>query len=379
MSSKAGLYIHIPYCSAVCPYCDFAVRVGSSTERTKFPDKLIAELALINDWAYPIDTIYFGGGTPSILSASALAQVLDAASKRLPVEPDARIHLEANPEDVTPQRLKAWRAIGVEFLSLGIQSFDDKELAWLGRRHDGEHARTVLAEALQAGFHTISADLIFGLPAQTLASLERNTDTLETLTPQHASLYQLTIHEGTTFGGLAERGKLTELDNSSQAELFRFAHEGLGALGLNAYEVSNFACNEAHRSSHNQKYWAHVPYLGIGPSAHSFDGKNRWWNERTVTAYGRALEKNLRPVQECEQLSKEDVALEMLMLRLRTVDGLNLGEFTDKTDVDLVETNRTTISMLVEEGYLVHQNDLLAPTLKGLAVADWIVGKLELG
>ncbi len=379
MSSKAGLYIHIPYCSAVCPYCDFAVRVGSSTERTKFPDKLIAELALINDWAYPIDTIYFGGGTPSILSASALAQVLDAASKRLPVEPDARIHLEANPEDVTPQRLKAWHAIGVEFLSLGIQSFDDKELAWLGRRHDGEHARTVLAEALQAGFHTVSADLIFGLPAQTLASLERNTDTLETLTPQHASLYQLTIHEGTTFGGLAERGKLTELDNSSQAELFRFAHEGLGALGLNAYEVSNFACNEAHRSSHNQKYWAHVPYLGIGPSAHSFDGKNRWWNERTVTAYGRALEKNLRPVQECEQLSKEDVALEMLMLRLRTVDGLNLGEFTDKTDVDLVETNRTTISMLVEEGYLVHQNDLLAPTLKGLAVADWIVGKLELG
>ena len=379
MSSKAGLYIHIPYCSAVCPYCDFAVRVGSSTERTKFPDKLIAELALINDWAYPIDTIYFGGGTPSILSASALAQVLDAASKRLPVEPDARIHLEANPEDVTPQRLKAWRAIGVEFLSLGIQSFDDKELAWLGRRHDGEHARTVLAEALQAGFHTVSADLIFGLPAQTLASLERNTDMLETLTPQHASLYQLTIHEGTTFGGLAERGKLTELDNSSQAELFRFAHEGLGALGLNAYEVSNFACNEAHRSSHNQKYWAHVPYLGIGPSAHSFDGKNRWWNERTVTAYGRALEKNLRPVQECEQLSKEDVALEMLMLRLRTVDGLNLGEFTDKTDVDLVETNRTTISMLVEEGYLVHQNDLLAPTLKGLAVADWIVGKLELG
>ncbi|MGB0751562.1 MAG: radical SAM family heme chaperone HemW [Gammaproteobacteria bacterium] len=379
MSSKAGLYIHIPYCSAVCPYCDFAVRVGSSTERTKFPDKLIAELALINDWAYPIDTIYFGGGTPSILSASALAQVLDAASKRLPVEPDARIHLEANPEDVTPQRLKAWRAIGVEFLSLGIQSFDDKELAWLGRRHDGEHARTVLAEALQAGFHTVSADLIFGLPAQTLASLERNTDTLETLTPQHASLYQLTIHEGTTFGGLAERGKLTELDNSPQAELFRFAHEGLGALGLNAYEVSNFACNEAHRSSHNQKYWAHVPYLGIGPSAHSFDGKNRWWNERTVTAYGRALEKNLRPVQECEQLSKEDVALEMLMLRLRTVDGLNLGEFTDKTDVDLVETNRTTISMLVEEGYLVHQNDLLAPTLKGLAVADWIVGKLELG
>ncbi len=354
------------------------MRVGSSTERTKFPDKLIAELALINDWAYPIDTIYFGGGTPSILSASALAQVLDAASKRLPVEPDARIHLEANPEDVTPQRLKAWRAIGVEFLSLGIQSFDDKELAWLGRRHDGEHARTVLAEALQAGFHTVSADLIFGLPAQTLASLERNTDTLETLTPQHASLYQLTIHEGTTFGGLAERGKLTELDNSSQAELFRFAHEGLGALGLNAYEVSNFACNEAHRSSHNQKYWTHVPYLGIGPSAHSFDGKNRWWNERTVTAYGRALEKNLRPVQECEQLSKKDVALEMLMLRLRTVDGLNLGEFTDKTDVDLVETNRTTISMLVEEGYLVHQNDLLAPTLKGLAVADWIVGKLEL-
>ena len=378
MSSKAGLYIHIPYCSAVCPYCDFAVRVGSSTERTKFPDKLIAELALINDWAYPIDTIYFGGGTPSILSASALAQVLDAASKRLPVEPDARIHLEANPEDVTPQRLKAWRAIGVEFLSLGIQSFDDKELAWLGRRHDGEHARTVLAEALQAGFHTVSADLIFGLPAQTLASLERNTDTLETLTPQHASLYQLTIHEGTTFGGLAERGKLTELDNSSQAELFRFAHEGLGALGLNAYEVSNFACNEAHRSSHNQKYWTHVPYLGIGPSAHSFDGKNRWWNERTVTAYGRALEKNLRPVQECEQLSKKDVALEMLMLRLRTVDGLNLGEFTDKTDVDLVETNRTTISMLVEEGYLVHQNNLLAPTLKGLAVADWIVDKLDL-
>lgn len=378
MSSKAGLYIHVPYCSAVCPYCDFAVRVGSPSERTKFIDKLIAELSLIDDWVFPIDTIYFGGGTPSVLSADVLERVLSAVSRHLPIDREVRIHLEANPEDVTPQRLEAWRALGVEFLSLGIQSFHDKELAWLGRRHDGKHARTVLAEALQAGFHTVSADLIFGLPNQKLASLEQNIEALATLTPQHASLYQLTIHEGTTFGGLAERGKLTELDDASQAELFRFAHEGLGALGLNAYEVSNFACNEAHRSSHNQKYWAHVPYLGIGPSAHSFDGKNRWWNERTVTAYGRALEKNLRPVQEREQLSQEDVALEMLMLRLRTVDGLNLGEFTDKTDVDLVETNRATISTLVEEGYLIHQNNLLAPTLKGLAVADWIVGELEI-
>ena len=202
----AGLYLHIPFCSAVCPYCDFAVQVGSAAQRAALVSLLCAETALWDTWERPFDTLYFGGGTPSLLDPDQLDQVLAAVRGGLPMRSDARIFLEANPEDITPGRVGEWRSLGVSFLSLGVQSFDDGELRTLGRRHDGREARSAVEACLEGGFDTVSVDLIFGLPHQDLAVWSRNLDTLVALGPGHVSCYQLTIHEDTAYGRRRARG-----------------------------------------------------------------------------------------------------------------------------------------------------------------------------
>jgi oxygen-independent coproporphyrinogen-3 oxidase len=412
----AGLYLHVPFCSAVCPYCDFAVRVAGPDERQRLVDALIEEIRRAKSWSVPISTIYFGGGTPSLLTADQLATVLDVARTSLPIEPDAVLHMEVNPEDIcalsgsTPIAdnrqlsrigiagdgplsrkeiadnapisgsgpLDAWRDLGVKFLSLGVQSFDDRELKWLGRRHTGEMAKDAVARALASGIPTVSVDLIYGLPRQTQAQLDVSLDALASLAPQHASLYQLTIAPGTSFGRRFERGKLKPIDEDTEAALFAHVHERLSAQGLHAYEVSNFATGDAHRSLHNQKYWAHVPYLGVGPSAHSFDGQRRWWNIRDSRQYVTAVEAGDAVMDADEELTSEDLALERLMLGLRTIDGVDTARFKSDFDVDLKVVNKQVIADLVTRNYLDASQAQLKPTRPGMAVADWLAGQFEL-
>ncbi len=459
--SGAGLYLHVPFCSAICPYCDFAVQTGGRERRAGFVDSLAAEMALWRQddddgdsdgeagshsgshsdsdagnapdsdagaggrqrWG-TFDTVYFGGGTPSALAGDQIEHLLAAARQALPIADDAWVALEANPEDVTEEALRRWRGLGIAMLSLGVQSFDAATLRFLGRRHDPAQARRAVELALAAGFPIVSVDLMYGSPNQAkappspmqgqaqqsanesrqaadrglqlageaaqlaglagqlrgdaLQTWRRDLETLVALAPQHISCYQLTIHSGTAFGTRAARGDLAELPEDEQALLFRFTHTFLRDHGYTGYEVSNFASAPAHQSRHNRKYWDHTPYLGLGPSAHSFDGRRRWWNERKLATYQAKLIAGQRPVAGEETLTPADLALEELMLALRTAAGLDLAGFHRRHGVDLAAGNRQLLDDLVARGLATQQAGHLVPSLEGLAVADYLARAFDL-
>jgi len=233
--------------------------------------------------------------------------------------------------------------------------------------------------ARAAGFDTISIDLIYGLPGQPFEVWQRPLEQAVALRPDHISCYQLTFHEGTPFGFRLAKGQMSELPEEAQGDIFLFTHKFLRDHGYPAYEVSNFARSPEHRSRHNQKYWRHVPYLGLGPSAHSFSGTRRWWNERKLGPYEKRIEAGERPIEESEELTREDLALEALMLGLRTADGIDLQIFRDRYGVDLRKQNEPLIERLVREGLLRIEGELLIPTLEGLAVTDSLARDFETG
>ncbi len=376
---RAGLYLHIPFCSAICPYCDFAVRVGRREKRRRFVETLLLEIAGHSGTPFaPIDTIYFGGGTPSILEPENLERLLDAIHRSFHPLPDTLVYLEANPEDVDSGALETWRQLGVGTLSLGVQSFDDEELRFLGRRHDAAAARRSVELAMAAGFESVSLDLIYGLPGQCAGAWRRGLEQAVALGPDHLSCYELTVHRRTTFGKRKARGELVELPDAEQAELFLITHRYLAAAGYDGYEVSNFARTPAHRSRHNAKYWRHAPFLGLGPSAHSFDGdRRRWWNQRLLARWERAVRAGERPEEDSESLSDDDLALETIMLAMRTAEGVDLARFEERFGVALEARNRSAVERAVGGGLLRHQDGRLAPTIEGLAVADGLAAALE--
>jgi oxygen-independent coproporphyrinogen III oxidase len=376
-----GLYVHLPFCSAICPYCDFAVLTGGAERRARFVASLRREAQLWAERPPPggaADSVYLGGGTPSLLAPEQLAAILDELRARLPVAADAWLSMEANPEDVTPAILRAWRDLGVGTLTLGVQSFAAPALRFLGRRHDGTQARRAVAAALDAGFPVVGVDLIYGLPDQDGAAWAGDLDAAVALAPHHLSCYQLTVHAGTPFGFRQARGTLRELPEDGQAALFRLTHQRLADAGYAAYEVSNFARAAAHRSRHNRKYWSHAAYLGLGPSAHSFDGRRRWWNERKVGVWERAVARGAPPVAGEETLAAADLALERVMLGLRTVEGVDLPPLR-ALGFDLLAANAPLLERLQDQRLLRVDGDRLVPTLDGWAVADGLAGALSLG
>ncbi len=381
-SASPGLYVHVPLCAAVCPYCDFAVVKGTERKRERFLAAFGQELRRVDEPWQPFDTLYFGGGTPSYLAAEELTGLVDAIRERLPLRAAPRIYLEVNPEDVTPEATRAWRALGVGTVSLGVQSFAADELAFLGRHHGPEVARRAVELCCEAGFATVSVDLIYGLPGQALPALQRNLETAVALAPDHLSCYQLTVHEATPFGKRRQRGELAELAEPAQADHFELVHSFLADHGYPAYEVSNFTRGPEHQSLHNRKYWDHTPYLGLGPSAHSFDGQARWWNERKPGPYQLRLGAGERPIAGREELTAEELALEALMLGLRTTDGLALGRFQARYGYDLEAVNEPRLAALAAAGRLerrtVGGEVWWAPTRRGLAVADGIAASLRL-
>ena len=375
----AGLYLHVPFCARVCPYCDFAVRTGDAAKRRAYVDSLLAEIDLYAGYSRTFDTVYFGGGTPSCLETADLERIVDRVRERFATVDDPWIFLEANPEDVTPSRAEAWKRIGVRTLSLGIQSFDAGELAFLGREHTVEQALDSIRIANDAGFDTVSIDLIYGLPGQSTDTWHRRLDTAIETAPDHLSCYQLTIHAGTRFGLLEKRGELAQLPEDGQASVFRATHEHLNAAGYAGYEVSQFAIDEEHRSRHNQKYWNHTPYLGLGPSAHSFDAGKRWWNLRTTDPWQQAIERGAPPIDNEETLSPRDLLLETLMTGLRTYRGVDCADIERRFGVDLIETNRDLVQRLRANGLIKRHQTRLIPTLDGLAVADSLAAMFRMG
>lgn len=378
---QPGLYLHLPFCSAICPYCDFAVVTGPPERRSRFVAALCHEIRLWTERPFPggaFDSLYLGGGTPSLLASEQLAAILDQARACLPIAADAWLSMEANPEDVTPKSLAAWRELSVGTLTLGVQSFDDATLRFLGRRHDGAQARRAVESVLRAGFPVVGIDLIYGLPDQQPGAWERDLDVAAALGPQHLSCYQLTVHSGTPFGYRKARGTLHELPERGQADLFALTHERLASGGYAAYEVSNFARAPEHRSRHNGKYWRHAPYLGLGPGAHSFDGGRRWWSHRKLATWDRAVTAGTLPLAGEETLGNAALALETLMLGLRTVEGVDLARLR-ALGCDLEENNAARIARLEVEGLLRLDGDWLVPTLGGWAVADGLASGFDLG
>ena len=366
----AGLYLHIPFCSRICPYCDFAVRTGDLARRRRFVDHLVAEIELYRDCRLLFDTVYFGGGTPSMLTDDDLGRILEAARSRLRFAPGTTAYLEANPEDVTGPALEAWRRLGVETLSLGVQSLDPKGLEFLGRRHTVEDTARAVSLALDGGFQTVSVDLIYGRPGQSTEDWQRELDGAVALEPDHVTCYQLTIHDRTRFGLLEKRGQLSQLPNEAQAELFKLTHRHLDASGYRGYEVSQFAKDPAHRSRHNLKYWDHTPYLGLGPSAHSFDDQKRWWNLRRTDGWQECVGRATRPIEGSEALDDQALALESLMLGFRTYAGVDTRRVRERWGVDLLASNSKVVERLESDGLIAIVDDRLVPTLEGLAVAD---------
>ncbi len=376
-SRHAGLYVHVPFCSSICPYCDFAVARGSSEDRARYVRALLLEIkrnakaAPASEWTF--DTIYFGGGTPSALTIEQLGEILDAIDDAFDVR-SPRIFLEANPEDVDSTAVAGWRSLGVETLSLGVQSFDDRELRSLGRLHRRDGAERSVALATQSGFSTVSVDLIYGLPKQSISALRDNFDLALDLGADHLSCYQLTFHEGTPFGRALDGGKMHELPEHDQADFFAETHRYLRDR-CPPYEVSNFARSAEHQSRHNRKYWDHTPYLGLGPSAHSYGNRRRSWNEREWRRYAERLEGGQPATAGHEDLTDAQLALEVVMLGLRTVAGIDLVEFSRRFGIDLAEQNAPFLS---REPRLTVVDGRLRCTADGLAIADGLAASISL-
>lgn len=375
---KAGLYVHLPFCSAICPYCDFAVTTGGSDARRAFVDGLVREIGAARHAELPFDTVYFGGGTPSALAAGQLEEIVGALRHVYSIDGAARWALEANPEDVDDRSLSAWRRLGFATVSLGVQAFTDDRLRFLGRRHSATQAVRAVEAALASDVETVSIDLIYGLPEDGAASWRKELETATGLGPNHISCYQLTVHGGTPFARMEAAGRLTQLAEEGQAELFHLTHELLDERGYPGYEVSNFAAEERHRSRHNHKYWTHQPYLGLGPSAHSFRGRRRWWNLSAVPSYLEAIGAGAWPVAGSEELDDEALALERLMLGFRIREGVDLDEIERRHRVSIAEPNRELIARWIADGFVLPEGCRLVPTLRGLAAADALAADLEI-
>ena len=321
------LYLHVPFCARRCSYCDFAIAVRREVPWQSFAHAVSRECEIrrVGDHAAPLRTVYLGGGTPSRLGISGVAAVLDALRQHIEWDEAAEVTLEANPEDITVDAVRAWREAGVNRLSIGIQSFDDLVLSWMHRVHDAAGARHAVEAAREAGMDAFSLDLIFATPDRLARNWEQELAQIVALAPDHVSLYGLTVEPHTPLGRWHARGQEREADEDRYEREFLLAHEMLQAAGFEHYEVSNFA-RPGKRARHNSAYWVGAPYIGLGPSAHGFDGDARRWNIDAFAAWERAVGSLTDPVGGEEFLTDENRIAERVYLGLRTTDGLAVDE-----------------------------------------------------
>ncbi len=323
----------------------------------------------------PVDTIYFGGGTPGILGETDLKLLISAIKNYFTVNSNVEITLETNPDDINPTGLEAWLKMGINRLSIGIQSFDDAELKWMNRAHDAAKSKTCLQQIEQAGFINYSADLIYGSQKQTLDILQRNIDELLHFSVPHISSYALTVEEKTVLHKNIMQGKEKNTDSNVQAEMFYFLIDQLQQRGINQYEISNFA-KEGFVSKHNSSYWQGKPYLGFGPSAHSYDGAaTRSWNIADNKKYIEALA-NDTAYRTDEKLTSLQQRNEMIMLSLRTKQGINLKTFESKFGLVQLEELKIMAEIFLDKNQLKQENSFLILTQEGKFLADGIAADL---
>jgi len=363
--TKAGLYIHVPFCSRKCPYCDFY----STQERgdvKQWLNALEKEAFLYRNSFDVFATLYVGGGTPTVLKTEELERLVCIVNDNFSFSSNPEKTIEANPESLTPEKTDKLFSLGFNRISLGVQSFDDQDLQFLGRSHTSLQAEKAMEFIRSAGFENLSIDLMYMLPGSNTERWARVIRHAVSFDPEHISCYQLTIKKGTPFWTLQQEGVIKAMDGQEQERAFIFTSDFLRDRGYSHYEVSNFSRGEKNVSIHNQNYWQHVPYLGLGPSAHSFAHEKRWWNVSSVQSYNTALSGNRKPVESMENLSCEQLEIETLFLKFRTTAGMDIKTFKKLKRADKV------LPELKRAGLVEIKDGRVVPTTKGLLMADSI-------
>jgi len=380
LGSTSGIYLHVPFCKFKCPYCDFySIESGDEDKslRTNFVQSLLKEIKSTQENLTEVATIFFGGGTPSILKGSEMESIFFGLRDKFNIKSDAEITVEVNPGEVDLERLTSYYDSGVNRLSIGAQSFQIEELKTLGRIHSPEETAETVSIAKTAGFTNYNLDLIYAVPGQTVDSLIDNVRSVIALKPNHISVYSLTYEKNTPYYSMRENGNLIPIEGKLEEEMRNSILFLLKEEGYQRYEISNYSL-EGYESQHNSSYWRGKSYVGFGPSAHSFDGKRRWWNVRDVNQYIKKIDSGESPVAGSEELNKEQLMFERLFLALRTSYGLEIPsfekefnlKFSDHYKSQLVKIEGLSVSQNKE--LITYKNDRIALTEKGLLFADEI-------
>jgi oxygen-independent coproporphyrinogen III oxidase len=375
LPQSIGIYVHIPFCQNKCPYCDF-YSVTHLDQIPEYLDALKKEMSMVKTTGVRADTLYVGGGTPSLLSSRQMGAIVDWAAACFNLEPNAEMTLEINPATATARDLQDYAAFGFNRLNIGVQSFNDQNLAFLGRRHSARQALAAIKAGTDAGFTNFGFDLIFGLPDQS-PSLWK-TDLLQAirLAPKHLSCYMLTYEPQTSLHADMQIGRFVPLSEMRTADLFRMTHDFLGAAGYEHYEVSNYAQSPRWRSRHNQKYWNFNPYLGLGPAAHGCRVPVRWWNHRSLNDYLRDIRQGRLPRADQEHLTEEQQMMEALFLGLRQSDGIVFKSFQERFHIDFKLYFHTALDRFSAEGWLESDSRSCHLTVEGMLFLDRIVDEL---
>ncbi|MEU8273435.1 radical SAM family heme chaperone HemW [Microbispora bryophytorum] len=378
-SRPFGFYVHVPFCATRCGYCDFntytAAELGPGAAQRDYAATAVEEIRLarrvLGDAAPPVETVFFGGGTPTLLPAADLVRILDAIGEEFGLRPDAEVTTEANPESVDPAYLKELRAGGFTRVSFGMQSAGEHVLAVLDRRHTPGRPAEAVREARAAGFEHVNLDLIYGTPGESDDDWRASLEAALAAGPDHVSAYSLIVEDGTRLAARIRRGELPMTDDDVAADRYLIAEEMLTAAGLSWYEISNWAAGDEARCRHNLLYWTGGDWWGAGPGAHSHVGGTRWWNVKHPVAYAARLAAGTSPAHAREVLQAEDRAVERVMLELRLASGLPLAALAPQA--------RTACARALADGLLeveAFKAGLAVLTLRGRLLADALVRDL---
>ena len=373
----AGIYVHIPFCKQACIYCNFHFSTVLNNKAALL-EGIAKEVALRQDYlpdTEVVDTLYFGGGTPSLLTEKELGQLIEQVDRFFPLQEGAEITLEGNPDDLQPEKLRSFLRLGINRLSIGVQSFFEKDLQWMNRAHDARQAIACLEAVRKTGFTNFSADLIFGLPELTDDRWKENIARMTELAVPHLSCYGLTLEPRTPLAHQIQHRKIPPLDEQQAARQFEILMEQLAAAGYEQYEISNFA-RPGRRSRHNSSYWHNIPYLGLGPGAHSFRPQERQWNVANNSLYLKSIARGQVPCEK-EILLPDMQWNEYVMTALRTVEGCDLRYMSTRFGAQAAEALKTASLPFIDQGQLTHRADgHLVLTTKGKLFADGIAAAL---
>lgn len=371
----AGIYLHVPFCKQACHYCNFHFST-SLKSKNGFISALLEEIALQKSYLQgeAIETIYFGGGTPSLLSGPELNTVLDTLYKAYPIDGSAELTLEANPDDLNPGKLAELKAAGINRLSIGIQSFFEEDLQWMNRAHNAQQPLNCIEAAHDAGFFNLTIDLIYGTPGLTDEKWHENVHRAIALDIPHLSCYALTVEPKTALDNFIRTKKYADVDPDQQARQFLLLMDWLEAAGYEHYEISNFA-KPGWRSRHNTAYWQGKKYLGLGPSAHSFNGVERQWNVANNALYIKSMEEGIIPAEK-EVLTEAQRLNEYIMTSLRTMEGLNLNYVVDHFGTETAEKLFVAAKKFMDTGSMKREFLTLKLTKEGKLLADGIAADL---